>query len=570
MSLAKLFVSAFTISVLSISIDSFGADVVQPLSISKPKSQVVRDYLKLHKQFSRKLCRGGVEQKFDRLYRSFRKTRYFIPVDKENSLDGDTIKTIIPKIEKKKDWIIEQIIDLKKKSNFKKERKSIRKIRRIVKDLLLYKRNHNVALKESSREVWRKKSVESMESLARTYEELLKEIPYLQSFLFPVDHLKARITYDELKKKDDNKSRAQANIVYMVRRLQEDGAQDHNGKASDMYLRSTLDTVYLALQDRTLFITENLRYDLDYVLGAIEFQTKKGKWHIVNRLREWRDRTKKELAFYSHLFDKVIVDGKEDTVAGSILKKKAKATFALRKYSLEKQKDAYLFWSKQSELMQALFSLETILYNEVGVSDPYYHERRDVAKVVINREEIPLYSELSLDDAIYYYLPNDIVNNPKKHKWLNVLFKEGEFSFTYFYIPGNVRIYCPDMSRRGRNLREKNVRVSLNMILDQSYKFEALRYFSRESMTGRINMASVWTNYQAVPERPADRISRPDFILKAYKKGRFKYLYHFFDSNKELFEVIQVGRKNYVLSSDKERVYGYRNPHKFTYFTLKD
>lgn len=549
---------------------SFGKNSNSSIEIKKSKKAVVNDYLRLHKTFSRQLCKGRVEPHFNKLYKAFRKSQYYIPVVGDLTLDHETMNSALPKIERKKQWIIEQIVELKKKKNFTRERMIVRLINKQLTKLLRYKRNHNLAVKETSREKWRKLSQQEMKSLRVNYRKLTDNISYLLSFDFPVDHLKARIGYDGLKGSKLISERKRANLIYMTRRMKEDGAQDKNGKKSDMYLRSTIDTIHIELQKNLRFLSENIRYDLEYVLRSVLHQTGKGKWHLVRRLRQWRNRTKKTLSFYNHLFDKVIVDGKEETVAGAILKKKAKATFTLKKYSLEKQRDTYLFWSEQSELMQALFSLETILYNEVGMSDPYYHERRDVAKIVINRHNIPLFSQLDLRDSLFYYLPNKLVSNLEDYTWLNVLFKEGEFSFTYFYIPGNLRIYCPDMSRRGRNLRKKNVRISLNMLLDRNYSFDALRYFSRESMTGRINMASVWKNYRAVEERPADLIPHKSKVVKLYNKGSFKYLYHFYNAEKKLFEVVKMGNKNYVLTRDKSRVYGHRSPHKFTYFILKE
>jgi hypothetical protein len=135
--------------------------------------------------------------------------------------------------------------------------------------------------------------------------------------------------------------------------------------------------------------------------------------------------------------------------------------------------------------MQKLFSIETILYSEVGRIDaPDALERRDIAQVVINRSQNVLYNSLGNKDSIVKYLSPEIKIN--ENKWLNVLFKEGEFSFTYFYIPGNFHIYCPDMSRIGQFLRRENVRIALNLLNKPQASFFALRYFSRASMFGLI------------------------------------------------------------------------------------
>ena len=66
--------------------------------------------------------------------------------------------------------------------------------------------------------------------------------------------------------------------------------------------------------------------------------------------------------------------------------------------------------------MQAIYVMETILYNEVGTADaPDALERRDVAQVINNRYENNKYNTLSKTDAITPYL------NAKK---LNLKVKE--------------------------------------------------------------------------------------------------------------------------------------------------
>ena len=180
----------------------------------------------------------------------------------------------------------------------------------------------------------------------------------------------------------------------------------------------------------------------------------------------------------------------------------SESRYQLMKFNFEKQRKVYNFWLQENKLNRVLFVLETILFNEAGdVDGRDALERMDVVQVVFNRTQIPFYHTIEEDEAIYPYLRSIGKKKLTRSKWLNVMFKEGEFSFTYFFIPSSKNIYCPDVSRRGRFLRKENLGVILNMLKNPNSKFKATRYFSRASMLGRIDMAKVWTDFSALPER---------------------------------------------------------------------
>ena len=92
----------------------------------------------------------------------------------------------------------------------------------------------------------------------------------------------------------------------------------------------------------------------------------------------------------------------------------------------QKQAEAYKFWSKQSELNKSLFSLETILVNEVGTLDGHDAlERTAVAKVVFNRYYDDFYNRLEKSQQITKYLkPSE-----RNEKWLNVDLKNKSLIF---------------------------------------------------------------------------------------------------------------------------------------------
>ena len=201
----------------------------------------------------------------------------------------------------------------------------------------------------------------------------------------------------------------------------------------------------------------------------------------------------------------------------SMLQSMSQTQHQLSDFNFAKQRQVYDFWLNQSELHRAMFTLETILFNEVGGIDGRDAlERRDVVQVVFNRTQIPFYRTIQEKEKIYPYLES-IGPKLNQSRWLNVMFKEGEFSFTYFFIPSSKNIYCPDMSRRGNFLRNENLKIILSMLKNPRPDFKALRYFSRASMLGRINMAKIWTDFKALPQRQGKR-SMKNSCSKSYTK----------------------------------------------------
>ena len=242
----------------------------------------------------------------------------------------------------------------------------------------------------------------------------------------------------------------------------------------------------------------------------------------------------------------------------------------LKDFIYRKQGESYNFWANQSELHKAMFSLETILVHEVGVIDGKYGlERTHVGKVVLNRYFDDFYNQLESDQYINKYITKSI--DTKKEKWLNVLFKVGEFSFTYYYIPAVAGIHCPDMSRRGQNIRNKNLKLALKVMRSHDGDFKAFRYFSRISMLGKIDMSSVWTAYERLPEMPGYKSSYQKKLSRYYKADKYQYLYSFRDSKKVEYQVVKIESKTYSMTWRKGQTvfYDYRNPHLFAYFSKK-
>ncbi len=551
-----------------------------PLSAFAKKNlneSIVQEYLKLQKEFSKQFCTPGTEEIFNTLNKNYRGDGNFIPVLMDDKIDLKTITNLIPLIKEKKLWIQNQIELLGKVENLKDYRFQINRIEQNVNLLQEAKKAYfftpDIALNKTKRQEIKEKASKQFVQLIKEVDLLKNQIPFLLSFKFPLNHLALRAEYEKFKNTNTKEARSKANSIYLFRKIVQDGSFDEELLHNDSLIRAAFDTLYLSLTKESgrEFLTDSERVDFHYVLKNFEKFLNLKPEVLIARLTEWKDRTERSQSFYQELFDgkkiKISEESQIQDVTG-LLEARSKSLYTLKDFVLSREAKVYEFWSRRSELLQALYSIETILYNEVGRMDaPDALERRDVAQVVINRFESPEYNRLSNKDVLSKYLSGSI--RVSENKWLNVLFKEGEFSFTYFYIPGNFSIYCPDMSKAGQFLRHQNVRIALELLNNSRKNFPALRYFSRNSMFGRIEMDSLWSDFKALPETPGKHVVNPKKLFGQFKGDHYKFLYSFENTElKKTYLVVDLLGKNYVVdASDNKQIYYYRNPHQFKYFT---
>jgi hypothetical protein len=528
--------------------------------------KLVSLYLKKLKSFSKAQCRPGVEENFWKKYKVFKGNGNFIPVLPDNSLDKITVNKFIPELKRKEKWISSEIKKLKSKKNFKKEYSQIKSIKKELTYLLELKRDFFLEKDISKKNKIRNKSKYTYITFRENLKKYIESLDFLVSYRFPVDHFELRITYDKYKGSEDVEGKRKSNEIYFYRKIVQDGAQNKDHKKSDRFLRATLDTLYLSLVKKNDFIEESTRYDLEAVLKAIEWHLKSGVKKKISRMNEWKARVNRAIEFYSMLRDGKIKEKGHSFSTNNLLEKRAKARYILKDHVLEKEAKAYRYWMNQSEILQAIYVIDTILFNEVGGIDGRdMLERKDVAQVVINRYRDSFYNSIDKKESLFPYLKlgeKKITSNP----WLNVMFKEGEFSFTYFFIPGNLRIFCPDMTRMGKFLRRENISIALNLLRRPNDSFEAVRYFSRASMLGRIDMGPIWNEFIPLKERPGRSVARSHFLSKKYKKGEYTFYYDFEDSNGDIYQVLKIGKKVYVADKLGKHFFKYRNPHYFRYF----
>jgi hypothetical protein len=529
----------------------------------KPRDieKVVRNYNQIHRKFFRHACKAGDEQKFLKLFREYRGEGFYIPELNQN-IDLKAIIRNVVQIKGKIYWL-SKVLKKLKKQDFPNHNVLTDKMYKIIDELLELKKKYDTAISTSDKNKYKKESKQVVDKLKSSFKRFTDEIYFLTSYGFPVDHLKNRIDYVKLKEK---KLLGKANQKYMFRKIIEDGALDKDNTHPDKFLRSTIDTLALEVPKLKSFLSENVRYDLLFILKKTQRELKKGKKKIIERIQAWVERTEKSHKFYNT----IIVNSKfKNDKNKKLMLKKIKVKKNLLSYVLEKQKLTYKFWADQSEMMKAIYSMETILFNEVGrVDGPTALERKDVAKVILNRFNIPFYQTLSTEQPLYKSFDEKLKKQSENEKWLNVLFRKGEFSFTYYYISGNLKIFCPDQTTSGRYLRRRNIKIALNSFWDKFKVFKATRYFSRASMNGRIDMSQVWDDFDPVNERAGIILKNQRKLRKYYKGNLYKYLYRFFDPNARKFEVVEIKDVIYTLTwkNKKPVFYSYRNPHYFKYF----
>lgn len=532
----------------------------------------VSSYLKSLKKFNTNICVPKAESLFEQYLRDYRGQGYWIPELNED-VDVETIKSLMPQMEKKLAWIKEQKESVKKRA-FPKT--SVTADTKKILNRLLNLKKDELSDDESKKVKSRQESLRLLGSLLKSYEALIKKVSFLSNFQYPVDHLKNRKVHDGYRDKEDLESIKISNYTFLYRKLLEDGAYNKDHTGSDIYLRTTLDTLHYELKSHGFYLTEDARYDLDFVLSKIESELSKGKDRILERLTEWEERTQRTRDFYASLTlpqNQVpsIAGDKTSTPNRQLIREHNQAANRLKEFVYKKQAEVYKYWLNQPELTRAIFVLETILLNEVGgVDGDEALERMDVARVVMNRLDKPKYLSIGKKEFIYPYLKEVTTDfHLKNETWLNALFKQGEFSFTYYYMSGVAKIFCPDMAPNAKRLRRKNIEIALQVLKEGNTSFKTTRYFSRASMIGRIHMDSIWEDYVPYPERPGLLAEGQGKLLKAFNKGDYTYLYSFKDPAFELYQVVEIDGKNYAIGDKKgvKLFFSHRNPHYFKYFT---
>ena len=529
---------------------------------------ILDHYAKFYAEFQKKVCTKDTEKKYWELARRYQDNGIFVPFLPDDSLDTFTIRRNLPLLKEKIRWIEETIERLEKSNDYAIGLVAVLDTEAFLKRSVEFKRQFFEENNPEEKKKIRRKSARHFVRLRQKIVAMFNHFYFLKTFNHPIDHFSYREEYDLFKKRTDVAGKRKANDVYFLRKIYEDGAQNPEGGRSDMYLRTVINSLSNAVAKRHDFVPEEVRYDLEFLISALRDHHKRGKKYHVARLKEWLKRENKEYDFYQHLLEDKVVT-KEGLISGKeYVRKRYLAMQELKEFVQKNQLKTYEYWIDKKEIYQALYAIDTILMNEVGgVDGQDALERSDVTQVVINRTKIRFYSTISDDDDLMPYLKN--IENLQSYKWLNTLFKQGEFSFTYFFIPATIRVFCPDLSKYAKNLSNQNLEMAMDMLKHPRDDFGAVRYFSRASMLGRINIAPLWSDFQPYPERAGRPFENQDEIKKILKEGSPVFLYHFTDPLGEVYKVLKLKDKFYVTDLAQEKYYKYRNPHYFRFFTKR-
>ena len=506
------------------------------------KNEVIHNYLKKLRGYKKQLCGNREDSYYDELYTEYRQFPYFLPSYK-NEILIRTLAAHTKLIQDKVDWMEEEALKLRtNKHSFKNYNKRLSKLE---KEFQLIRNNKN----PRERNIIFKKLKEKIASF-------LSDLSFIHTYKFPLDLEKLRVQSEYLKSNDEKSYVS----FYFFRKILEEGAPV-NKKRSDFSIRALISMVSIRLltEDK---LTEDLIYDLDDLFPIISRILRKKTSVYEKRLVSWKKRTENYLSFIESL----LLKNKKSEV--QITKHNANKNL-LKDFVLKQHALSYDFWTRQPDIYKYLFVMETILYNEVGGAiDKNQEERKRIIQVVLNRYMKPEYSSfLSTDDIIDYLSSKRSLKDGKGfHRWLNILFKEGEFSFTYFYIRASRFVFCPDYSRRGKSLRLENLMLALDGIEKPNWNFKGVRYFSRISMPGRIDMSSAWKDFKPMPESPGPRLAEQEKLRLDFKNSKFLTRYHFVDDKKEVFKVLEKNEKRYVLRVKDFTFFKYQDPHYFRYF----
>ncbi len=543
------------------------------LTWKKSESEILKQYEKLHSEFRSKLCGKAEDKKYYKLLSRYRGEGLYIPLI-EDKLDRRTVLKYLPVLIEKEKWI-SGLIEQVKKRPFPALTPHRKKIESLIEKLLVDKRKIQLG---SGNESVITHSKSSQQQLYKAWNGLLDDFYFLKSFRFPVDHFENRRDYDFTKVLSGNLHKAKSNDIYFFRKIVEDGAMNPNHSSSDVFLRSTMDTVELELRkkERPEMLSENLRYDLAYVLEQMDKFAQLGQKKQLLRLREWKERTANALNYYRRILKKSLKSGGKLNEISA----RNKASEDLQFFVGTQLAKTYQFWAEKKLLMRALWVIETILFNEVGrVDGARALDRKDVTQIVINRTKVPFYRQLDKDEKLFEFLTSQSIvpqasfeaAEIQKFHWLNTLFKKAEFSFTFYYIPSVRNVFCPDMSRAGRKLRAENLNIALSKLAHPDPTMKAMRYFSRASMTGRIDMSQIWNDYMAMAERKGEIIKDWRIRKKYQNVEKRQFLYQFKDPTGELLHVYRYRPTEELFVLDPERprtgFFSYRNPHYFKYFS---
>lgn len=527
----------------------------------KQQTDFKKDYRIAVDQFQRQLCSPGTEEKFWDLYKNFKGDGFYLPIRMNKFVNKKAISVNLGLVAQKITWLKSIQSRLKNMGKLPDGLELLSQMQEQIDRNLYLKYLYEVKKQPDSIIDYNVKG--NVKKLKKLFKKIEQDFFYLFNFNYPNNHLANRARHARYSQAKKMEIARRKDALFVKRKILEDGALPKNSKSNDKFLRTALDHIKLRMIKVDRFITDDLRVDLEWVFLKMRKNIRRGYQYQVDKISNWLKREQKRLKFYKSIIQ---ADQKE---LAALVSKKNNATQKLKEFVYSRQAEVYRFWTKQSLELRKIFVIENILYNEVGYLDALGVERQEILEIIHRRTKTPPYERLTKFQMISDKLSGIDTN---QFKWLNTYFRRGEFSFTLYYISSVVRVFCPNNSKRGWKLRNENIQMAIDFIkTNNPVLTSAVRYFSRVSMIGKIDMSIVWNGFTPLEERPGPLLERSKAIFNQWKKGQFRYLYSF-SFNQKIYRVYEVFGKAYVFdqSAKPVKIYFYRNPHLFKYFKDTD
>ncbi len=497
-------------------------------------------------------CSPNDLQKYNKLKEEFRDTGFYVPY-RTGLVDKEALRRNQNLLKEKITWINK--LSQRLSRNLKKEdiTFTLESMQNSIDKNLELKYKKEIKFQYGVKLVNSAKN--SIDNIKKSFYELEDKLFYLFGFSYPVNHLQNRAVYEDFKAKKDYLNK---NISFVRRKILEDGVS--TGRGRDTLFRTSLDTIRLKLNKTFVFLDDDLRYDLEWLIGQLKKKKKySNKRQYLSGIKKWRIKSQEQFDFYNKLIFSPHKKEKKD-----------------KSFSVEKFKDfvygqegkVYSYLATLPDIYRKAYLLETMLYNEVGSLDPDGIDKYDVLKTFFNRTITSPFNNLSSNDSIYKHIKG---LNTSKYPWSNTLFRTGEYSFTYHYISSVKNIFCPPMSDWSNALRDKNLKISVDFINSHNAdrdKQKPFYYFSRVSMLGRINMAEIWhKNNDSLSTIVGKKIYNAALSEKI-KNENFRYLFKFKQSGSE-YMAIDIQKENYVVELVSKQIYSFRDPNIFKFFARR-
>jgi len=514
------------------------------LSLSSSASDI-NVYQNITQKISNKFCSNGEEHKFKKLYNKFKGNRFYIPVNDLNPM-WDVINRNNYLFKEKLNWLESIIKNNKNTKNYSNQLKKIDHFNKKLNKFFLLQTTNNSQFKNK----WNiyKKAFNNF---------TIKQLNFLLPFRYPVNYKQLRLNYEKSKVtygKNDKKSKE----LYYIRKFFEDGSINQYNSRSDKTIRALVNKLLIELPNTREISLEHFRDLSDFFKITKNYLTQSPN-NITKRLIAWKNRINNNMNFVNFKNKKNLLD---------YIAENKHSTSDLKKFVYSKQAKIFKYMSGYKKKWRKLFVLESILTHEVGGLKGLELDKFDIARVVLNRVNNKKYNFIGESNELNQYL-----NIPsKKFNFLNTLFKEGEFSFTYFFIPSVVRMFCPDQSKRGKLFRRKNIIIAQKVLHSSRLKeFNALRYFSRVSILGRYKMDDVWVDYNRSEIKFGKKLAkkRSQKLLRLVSHGKVTFVKNVLFKNNLMLNLIKVKDHFFYYDKPKKIFYYYRDPDLFSYFEPK-